>query len=549
MELPMEFLHDVEQLLQMGNDHSRFFLSYENIITIPKAFDENIMVFLLKRFGELRQDTIDWWRKAPLGDYFFATTVKPKISMKRQVAKKDKKTSRMNKGSKHHLICKKHRRMELPPPPMLRMLNFEPTPTRSFQRIPARKEILTLGTTHVSVNWTDLTTLIFSHIVDNSDPANKQPLKWIGYETSPYAVAKALVVTEMLVSATSDHILQVSYSSVWTRETCAAFKVALNRVVDKFADIKKNFYTDGVDSSLVLALLKRWQITDVSLQHAFNSWLSYSAHAFFDIANFTHVADRIELTKYKLTGMLGGGQVGSTTMFATLASIPKRQRGENFLTGIPVEVLQNVQNGQGHIIDLATTELKNGIQNLMNRVRDRSLEISIRIGQVDSHAVLQASIKSIDAYTMHWHCTPDLHDTKEFHDIAFKCSGSETVHTMTSIDWQKRVKGASIIDYPDAEYRTKLIASSKKCLETLTNKAYGQGSSQRLNSPPFMSPFIMADYCTASLFANKYVETTWKSTNARLGQTHFFPWNLFGSLGAIHVSWTYNSSIQFEPVL
>jgi hypothetical protein len=66
-----EFNHNFQVYLQAGNDHTRCFTNYESILIDTQAFNENIMVLLLRRFGELRKETVEWWAKAPEGSVYF----------------------------------------------------------------------------------------------------------------------------------------------------------------------------------------------------------------------------------------------------------------------------------------------------------------------------------------------------------------------------------------------------------------------------------------------------------------------------------------------
>jgi len=68
-----------------------------------------------------------------------------------------------------------------------------------------------MGTTHVAVGFNDLGTLMYADIVPNtSDEISKKPLRWVGFDISPYACAKTVVVAKMMTQAAQvDDILQV----------------------------------------------------------------------------------------------------------------------------------------------------------------------------------------------------------------------------------------------------------------------------------------------------------------------------------------------------
>jgi hypothetical protein len=84
----------------------------------------------------------------------------------------------------------------------------------SFGTVAGRKEVLTPGETHVSVGFLDLGGLAAACVAgwDEADGGNMEGgvLQWVGYEASPYCVAKTEVVAEMMRGGVAtDHILQV----------------------------------------------------------------------------------------------------------------------------------------------------------------------------------------------------------------------------------------------------------------------------------------------------------------------------------------------------
>jgi hypothetical protein len=113
---------------------------------------------------------------------------------------------------------------------------------QSFTNVAARAELLTPGTTHVAVGFVDLGSLAAScraielrqaissssarhHSSGSSSSSSasaggssssveggssSSPLRWVGYEVSAFAVAKALVLLQMMrQAADTDCILQV----------------------------------------------------------------------------------------------------------------------------------------------------------------------------------------------------------------------------------------------------------------------------------------------------------------------------------------------------
>lgn len=77
----------------------------------------------------------------------------------------------------------------------------------SFTNSSCRAKAMLYGTVHVSIGFVDLSELLFCMLI----PAGQTgPMRWIGYETSAYSVAKSMVIAHMLRhQANTDCILQV----------------------------------------------------------------------------------------------------------------------------------------------------------------------------------------------------------------------------------------------------------------------------------------------------------------------------------------------------
>eukprot|EP00798_Chlamydomonas_sp_ICE-L_P012564 gene12564-15787_t len=65
------------------------------------------------------------------------------------------------------------------------------------------------------------------------------PLRWVGYDASAYAVAKALVVEQMMLDGSpTDAVLQVCYSSAWKASTRTTFRTALSSFTNQASTSK-----------------------------------------------------------------------------------------------------------------------------------------------------------------------------------------------------------------------------------------------------------------------------------------------------------------------
>jgi hypothetical protein len=134
--------------------------------------------------------------------------------------------------------------------------------------------------------------------------------RWVGYEASPYCVAKSIVIATMLQHrAPVDAVLQVWYSAAWSSATLAAFRSAVKCALDE----KQFAASTHLD---VLALLAHWLKSNVTLHASRQEWMRCTTGALRSIGNFKVAADRDALAAYLLTGQVLDGDVGSVVMFA-----------------------------------------------------------------------------------------------------------------------------------------------------------------------------------------------------------------------------------------
>ncbi|GLC48877.1 Mitochondrial import receptor subunit TOM70 [Pleodorina starrii] len=188
-------------------------------------------------------------------------------------------------------------------------------------------------------------------------------LRWVGFEASPYSVAKTLVVERMLRMGgreAADVVLQVWYSSTWSREAHAAFRRALTDILKNATatDTEEDVFEEqrrpataaaaaaaaSVDTmqlpAAVLSYLRHWQLRDVSLAESRRRWMADWRRTLCVVGQFTQKADRLALSEYHLTGQLpglGGGELeGSVVMFAKpKGTVAERSLDESFLESIP----------------------------------------------------------------------------------------------------------------------------------------------------------------------------------------------------------------------
>ena len=112
------------------------------------------------------------------------------------------------------------------------------------------------GTTHVALGFNDLNSLVNGVWQPAGEEAySGRPGRWVGFEMNEFNVAKTLVVSRMIAdeSIPLEHVLQVWWSSVWTKEAHKSFIDKVGQILksgseEEFApfrkDHKKNFLAE-----------------------------------------------------------------------------------------------------------------------------------------------------------------------------------------------------------------------------------------------------------------------------------------------------------------
>ncbi|KAI8903516.1 hypothetical protein EDD86DRAFT_214630 [Gorgonomyces haynaldii] len=476
----VSFEHEAHNLITSAPDHARVYLGFEGLIVSDRGYREHCHVLVLNRY---KQD-IEWWARAQLAD------INPKP---------------------------------------IATLDEDPV---SFSGFPTKQELLTMNTTHVSINAVDLSLLLFAHY----DQPKQGHLKVIQISNNPYVVAKTLVIYEMLQrNATVDQIVQVWFSSVWSRRTLAVFKQCVLSVLVNFSTIAKQFGNNGKQ---VLAYLKRWQITDVALHRAHKLWFESMDHHFAVLCNYADQEDRKAVGEYYLTGALGKGEVGSVVMFALFPG-EKKRRNESVLQLIPADILWETRESAPNLMRAAILCLQSRMIRLMDHVRQRRIMISVR--HMDFSQYTQV-IRRLDAWTMYWHNTCDYYEKDKFNRLCSACSGSSTIHTLASGLWTKSVKGSSLFDYQDQKERMQMLQASKNTVLSLT-KTHDPKRKQVL-MPPIGNPLFYTEHCLSALSSGLWAE---HFLDGNIGTVDVSSFDLKDKYPCvIYCTWTYDPSVVFK---
>ena len=334
----------------------------------------------------------------------------------------------------------------------------------SYSNQTYRKEILHLGTTHVAVGFVDLGILFEAEVRDAPNHGISGPLQFLGIELSPYAVAKTLLVWEMINQSShkSDlqSVMQVWFSSTWDEETEMMVKSALKSLCESNEERHPK----------VVSLLNHWrEASRVSLADARSQWASRSNNAHSYIAHFERKQDRMAMARYELSGDFGftnrGLPVcGNTIMCSCSEDMGELAKNETVFSAFHWKTVFGLMSTTTTIImEAAQIYAMERLEKLRFLAKSKMVTVSLVCGKVEEMVDFIAASKP---WTMSWSNVIDYIDYSEFHRLARACSiHGDTLHFGYSMNWTTDVFGVSIMDYIDSKVRKMIIEKANECLD------------------------------------------------------------------------------------
>ncbi|GIL66711.1 hypothetical protein Vafri_20195 [Volvox africanus] len=316
-------------------------------------------------------------------------------------------------------------------------------------------------------------------------------LRWVGFEASPYAVAKTLVLERLLRTrgaAATGLALQVWFSATWTSEAHTAFRRTVTEL------LAENWHGGREGSgnlpTAVLSYLRHWQRRDVSLEESRQRWLSDSSRMYSEVGQFRDKADRLALCEYLLTGQLpglgGSDLVGSVVMFAIPEGAEERSLGECFLQSIHPDDLLDARlansatadqgpspgpggssstltrkekdnkdkgsgrsgakatsseppsnsssgaaghGGQMDILAAAVALMRRRVRRMASLIATGRVEVQLHLKAVEPDSTAISTIAALRPATISWSNVPDFYPPAAFHKLARSCSVPRTSAT------------------------------------------------------------------------------------------------------------------------
>lgn len=357
------------------------------------------------------------------------------------------------------------------------------------------------GRTHVSIGFADLQELCIGWVLGKS----VSPVNWVGYDQSPFVIAKTMVLIEMMQQSNCDpvSVIQVWYSAAWSHKTLTNFRRALTSVVNRFVP--------SCEEDEVEVYLNCWQQHTITLKMARTGWLeTHPKHSWSCmIANWNNKSDQLAMCTYALTGQLFTADVGSVVMYALPNGEGSVAPDENVFHVICIrELLKKLDDRNcANCIDAATSILTDRVGKLMKRMQSGLIRARVKLGSISKENVaLMGEIRALSPWSMSWSNVCDYITPTDFHYIARHCSGpSDTMHFGYSMNWTMETMGTSILDYPIVARKDMLEMAETGLCRTLLEH-YPPEYQKYLVIPPNTNPINVSDFSLTIVYYEKWFE-------------------------------------------
>ncbi|CAB4421641.1 unnamed protein product [Rhizophagus irregularis] len=434
----------------------------------------------------------------------------------------------------------------------------------SFSNMPKGCISLDQGKTHVAVGFVDLDLLLRARIMQN-DHSVEQPNKFIGYEGSIFAVAKTNVIKEMMiVKAPIRSIIEVWFSTVWTIETLKHFENAVN-IVLQYENAPNNKPPNPTKKEIhpkVKSLISHWKksiVTPKSRQEAHKLWVKTfnSENATLTIiANLIEPRDRVQAVRHILTGefpLMDDQQeknlFASITMFNCNDGISPHSASEFMFQMMPMDaILPQNKRKETPFLNAIYNFLEDAITTIFTWLsppvgKTEAIEIYLHYQTVNNdNSELLASIRQLDPWTISWSNICDYFYPHDFHSLLRACSGENTVHILTSMNWVTEVFGAHIMEY-DSKIRRKIFIEAQNMI-SMTGK-YKDPSGYFRHTKVIAHPYNIGDMGATLMVKDSWQDYFFKGQDLNIGEVSFVPYShTHKTHTLLNIYFTFNKKIN-----
>ena len=436
---------------------------------------------------------------------------------------------------------------------------YSPFIRHSFSNQAYRKEVLHKGTTHVAVGFVDLGVLFAATLQGPPSPRYQgQSLHFLGIDMSSYAVAKSLVIWEMLqqtpVGSNDGQrhcraIAQAWFSATWSDGTEKVVKAAIDRLHKK----PPNNFPDDVQ---VACILNHWKgASSTSLKNARQQWSSHTSCARSSIGYLERKIDRVAMAKYELSGdfALEGPPVsGNMLMFDCPEGTEPPASDETVFSALDWKDVADLLTPRKTILQAAEEFALNNVSKVANWARNDLVTVSLVCAKVEDKVDL---ITGARPWTMSWSNVLDYMSPSEFHRLARRCSvHGDTIHFGYSMNWVIDVFGTNIIDFQGQppQARKEIVDVSNENVE----RSYKMlGWDRYLRLPPPCNPInTTSNYCLEMIHYKDWAKHFFNfgrrdgpCSVAHVEHTVGSPLSPTGG-STVAFTWTYHPDIRFNTM-
>jgi len=348
------------------------------------------------------------------------------------------------------------------------------------------------------------------------EPTDKQEsdcLLFRGIEANAFSVAKSLVLWDMICTKgiKASWVVQVWFSSVWSKRATNAFLAAARRV-------SSSEYINKTDSSKppneVCLLVQHWASSKgVGLKKLVKR-RAQTRQESSDALFFARAEDRIEMIRYHLTGAFGLAGEDPCSSSIVMFDCPKISHDTKATSIFETLTLSDVISSDlynGSYFQTAERVKENRVKTLMKHVQAGRIKVQLSVHKLSLKSVTQTEdISRLEPLSTSWSNVLDYMSRDDFHALAKSC-GPTAIHSGYSMNWQAKVYGTSLIDYPDTSIS--VIRKAEKATASSMRDLCGQHCIFLIpiqHNPLNITASFLADRChsywVSYFFAEKSIE-------------------------------------------
>ncbi|KAL7573564.1 hypothetical protein ACA910_008702 [Epithemia clementina (nom. ined.)] len=324
-----------------------------------------------------------------------------------------------------------------------------------------------------------------------------KPLFFLAIDQSPYAVAKTLVIWEMirqtplacdsrtehhLVQLEDDHLRKVAqawFSATWENGTRECVRSAIASI-------------ERTDNPTVQTILDYWQNAPAChLSRSHNELSEARALAAGNFSAAPHLRrkmDRVAMLNYELTRgfcLLNDNPVSSNILMFDCPNVcPPLGPFESVFSCIPIDaIISNLHSDSRQtVVQAAERYVLDGLSKLARAAADKQVVMESICTKFEDVIPI---VRSLNPRTMSWSNICDYIDYRQFHRMVRDCSdGRSTLHFGYSMNWRDEVFGTNIMDFPGPEHVDYRIEIMERSFEMAKLKSELHKWGEYLRCPP-----------------------------------------------------------------